>query len=283
MGVETNRNEAPADGWREPWLMKLARVVPLGAEPLLARLARDEPRLQDYTIRVRGSDIPLRADLREAVFALLFRWGNFPNQSGLDIVASRLVKPGQLVFDIGANVGFPTVLFSTLVGPAGRVVAFEPAPKTFALLHRSLSGIANIELVEMAVSDRAGTAEFYVPYFIDVASLQPQAGATAVSVKTQTLDALAGTYGMPDFLKIDVEGFEHAVFRGGAGVLREARPIIVFEAIRTADRDASIALIRELSGDRYEFRRITRRGALVAPEARGYRDYVALPKGRTGG
>ena len=74
----------------------------------------------------------------------------------------RLVRPGHVVFDVGAHVGFYTVLSSSLAGPAGRVVAFEPLPANLRYLrrHLALNGCANVTVVPICVGDREGTARF---------------------------------------------------------------------------------------------------------------------------
>lgn len=263
---------------RDPLFLPLARRSPLGSMTMLRWLAQSHPHLRDYPIAVKASDIRLRADLRENVYALLYRWGNFPHQAGLDAVLQRFVEPGATVFDVGANIGYPAVILSGLVGERGRVVAFEPAPKTFALLQRSLADIPNITLVDAALAEHAGNAPFFIPVNIDTAGFRASAGSQEVRVRTETLDRMVEAYGMPDFLKVDVEGFEPAVFAGGQELLREARTTIAFEALSEAERDRSMAVIREASGGQYDFHRIARDGSLVSLSARGSRDYLALPR-----
>src|SRR5579875_1722626 len=74
----------------------------------------------------------------------------------------QLIQPGQFVFDIGANAGFYSLLASVLVGPAGRVFAFEPATRNIAHLRRHLriNNMSNVIVLEAAVSDRSGAAFF---------------------------------------------------------------------------------------------------------------------------
>jgi len=74
----------------------------------------------------------------------------------------RVVGDGGVVFDIGAHVGFYTLLASVLVGPSGKVIAFEPVPRNVRYLqaHLRINHVSNVELIEAAVSDRMGVASF---------------------------------------------------------------------------------------------------------------------------
>ncbi|HWZ58637.1 MAG TPA: FkbM family methyltransferase, partial [Gemmatimonadaceae bacterium] len=77
-------------------------------------------------------------------------------------VFARTVRPGDVVYDLGANVGFYTLLAARLAGPTGRVVAFEPVPRNLGYLRRhiALNQCENVTVVAAAVSDRSGTARF---------------------------------------------------------------------------------------------------------------------------
>ncbi len=136
------------------------------------------------------------------------------------------IRPGNVFFDIGANVGYYTVLASRLVGEAGKVVAFEPVPRNIEFLrqHIELNSAANVILKPLAVSDRQGTVRF---------SLGPDSAMGHIGedgeleVATTTLDDVVSELGlMPDVMKIDVEGAEREVFLGAARMFETARPVI---------------------------------------------------------
>jgi len=88
-------------------------------------------------------------------------WLGWYEKSCVQFVAS-LIRPGMVAFDVGANVGYYTLLLARGVGPNGRVIAFEPDPVNVAHLkeHMRLNKISNVEIVEAAVSDREGTVFF---------------------------------------------------------------------------------------------------------------------------
>jgi FkbM family methyltransferase len=157
----------------------------------------------------------------------------------------RLVKPGMTALDIGAHVGYYTRLFSSLVGSRGRVLAFEPNPRTFSVLERNVQGRANVRPVQAALTDREGTAVMYdflpssgeVTFYYDAGkrdlSRQQLAGReisprvlldfpeTHLRVTTATLDSYWSSGELPsaDFIKMDIEGSEMKALQGMKGLL----------------------------------------------------------------
>ncbi len=139
----------------------------------------------------------------------------------------RMVNEGAVVFDIGAHVGFYTLLGAVLVGPRGKVFAFEPLPRNVRYLkeHLRLNAIKNVSVIEAAVSDSDGIAFFAEGQNNSTGQLAP---AGLLRVKTVSLDEItsAGPTPPPDFLKIDVEGGEMLVLKGARCVLVSHHPTI---------------------------------------------------------
>lgn len=140
---------------------------------------------------------------------------------------ARALRPGAVVYDIGANVGFYTLLSSVLVGDQGRVYAFEPVPRNVRYLrqHIRLNHLHNVEVLELAVGESAGEASFDDTLGHSVGRLST---AGRLCVEVATLDGLmaADVLQPPHVLKIDVEGAEAAVLTGALGVLRHHHPVI---------------------------------------------------------
>jgi FkbM family methyltransferase len=157
-------------------------------------------------------------------------------------VFRKLLTPGATVFDVGANIGFYSVLFSAWVGSRGKVVAFEPDPANLKSLRRNLqmNDCENVAVSPVALSNRSGIELFSVD---PVTRLTGHLGKGAtyastifgsgkedlISVITSTLDQEMEKFGVPDFIKIDIEGGEHDALAGGVDLLQRHRPLIVSE------------------------------------------------------
>lgn len=148
----------------------------------------------------------------------------------------RHLSPGAVFFDIGANVGFFTVLGARLVGDQGFVVAFEPVPENASQLKRNvqLNDFRHVMVVQAAISDELGTASFALPPGRrDTGHLasQTEDGLPTTEVQVLTIDHWLREFGAlePTVLKIDTEGAEIDVLRGSRETLRTARPAILVE------------------------------------------------------
>ncbi len=144
-----------------------------------------------------------------------------------DLVRAK-IAPGAAVLDIGAHIGYYTLIFAKCVGPTGHVFAFEPEPGNFALLEENVSAnrYQNITLSRVAVSDRAGRARLYVDTgnagdcrMYDSHDLRP-----SIEIETIRLDEYFDSYpGRLDVIKMDIQGAEPAAWRGMAGLLERHR------------------------------------------------------------
>jgi FkbM family methyltransferase len=154
-------------------------------------------------------------------------------------VLQRVVRPGMIVYDIGANIGFFSLLATKLAGPSGRVVAFEADPEIAERLRENVgrnSG-AVIRVEENAVWSSGGEVCFAradVKQSPDrglghVTGSQAQEESATIRISAVALDEYAATSGAPDFIKCDVEGAETEVFRGAQRLLEEKRPVILCE------------------------------------------------------
>jgi len=155
----------------------------------------------------------------------------------------RLVEPGDVAVDVGANIGYATSLMAIRAGPHGRVFAFEPHTKTCAALEQNVSRwrtnrtLASIEIARAALSDHEGTAMLHEPAGFErnagLASLAraPASGSESMEVELRRLDsAMAPAPASIGMIKVDVEGHELAVFEGaGAMLLRRTIRDVVFE------------------------------------------------------
>jgi FkbM family methyltransferase len=135
------------------------------------------------------------------------------------------VKPNQVVYDIGAHVGFYALLASRLVGPDGVVIAFEPLPRNLKYLrrHQRLNGAENIRILEVAVSDSAGSATFMEGHTHAMGALTR---GGSLPVACVSIDTLQGEIPPPDIVKMDIEGGEVKALAGMRNTLHKHRPTI---------------------------------------------------------
>jgi len=136
----------------------------------------------------------------------------------------KAVKEGDIIFDIGAQAGFYSLLAAELAGEKGKIFSFEPFPENVAYLKKNigLNGYENIFVVEAAVSDKSGVVYFER----GESNFTGKIGGSGLKIKSVSLDDLIekGDLPEPDVLKIDVEGAELAVLKGASIVIKKCHP-----------------------------------------------------------
>jgi FkbM family methyltransferase len=187
--------------------------------------------------------VSVQHELRRHYYAWLIKRGRFRTEEQEFRLLESFVSPGDWVIDVGANVGHYTGKLSRLVGPSGRVLAFEPVPRTFELLTANARQFphANVTLMNVAISDKPATASLDVP--------TGQGGAywahltdhdTGLTTLCLPLDSIH----LPRqvrLAKIDAEGHELAVLRGMTELLHRDRPTLIIEV----SSDESAGFLRE--------------------------------------
>lgn len=222
------------------------RTTLRGRTRLTMLLARHAKSLQAVPIRIADNP-PLYVDLRQLSSHFWLIGTPFvqsPIEVDEQIVMRRFVREGDVVFDIGANIGVHTTLLSKLAGERGRVFAFEPNTELLPTLTLTVAGLRNAVLYPYALSDDETEAAFFVPVHHTMSSLADWTTnatldnvrfgkARMVTVQQQRIDDLTGkgVLPVPNFIKCDVEGAELKVFRGAQKTLDRAdAPVILFEA-----------------------------------------------------
>jgi FkbM family methyltransferase len=197
----------------------------------------------DCTVRVApGANVRLSLRLDDWVNSQLYYWGYDGYEPGVTLLMRSLLRSRRSVLDIGANIGYYTVLAATLA-PEAEVHAFEPWPLLFERLHRNvaLNGFRRVHLSRVAVSDRDGSAVLHLPspspgdLHLTNASLLPgfTAQGSIMEVPVTRLDTYCHgrVTRQVDLIKIDVEGAELSVLRGMGDLLDRWRPDIILEVL----------------------------------------------------
>lgn len=158
-------------------------------------------------------------------------------------ILAATLKPGDIFLDVGANVGWFSLLASRLVSPTGKVVAFEPAKENINKLkyNLSLNDMSNVELIETAVSDKTEETSFYLnPYGNGGHALwdmqkgrEDRQPSEVIPITTITLDDwfFGQTLKAPRVLKIDTEGHDCRVLMGAKRLLDTYRPPYVISEL----------------------------------------------------
>ena len=188
------------------------------------------PGMRPRVVRTRHGFV-MRCDPGDWVGQHILATGTWEDMT--TAVMQACVGPGATAVDVGANIGFYTLLLSQLVADEGRVLAFEPMPVGLERLRTNLrlNAVRNVEVHEQAVSATSGSGRLFLGprHHTSISSLHPIDGADAIDVVCTSLDtALAGCPSV-DFLKMDVEGAEAEVLRGATETLRRGLPYIVAE------------------------------------------------------
>ncbi|MCL6481170.1 MAG: FkbM family methyltransferase [Firmicutes bacterium] len=164
------------------------------------------------------------------------------------------LRPGMVFYDIGANIGFFSLLAARLVGPSGRVFAFEPEP---ALLPRLLENIARNGFDHITVVGKAVTATSGEIFFepadshsspdFGLGRIREEATCTTVPVAGVALDDFVLQHPWPDVVKCDAEGAEVDILRGATQLLRARRTIFVIET-HSATHERAVCELLEQHG-----------------------------------
>jgi FkbM family methyltransferase len=140
-------------------------------------------------------------------------------------IFKREIRPGNTVLDIGANIGYYTLIAARLVGPRGKVYAFEPDPTNFRILQKNVetNGYTNVVLVNKAVSNKNGKIRLYLNPANrgDHRVYDSKDGRPSLEIEVIALDRFFKPLDKKiHFIKMDIQGAEASAFEGMKGLIR---------------------------------------------------------------
>ncbi len=192
-----------------------------------------------------------------------------PSTDGVCAFLEGRLCAGMVVLDIGANEGAVTDVAARLVGPAGHVLAVEPFPASAAAIAARHDSGGPVSVVEAAVCDQDGETALYLDAERSTRhSLWPDARLVpggSITVRTIRLDSLRPTLPPVDVVKIDAQGAESSIVRGGRDLLTFDQPLVIFELWRKGlkvSKTDGWALLDELASLGYHFHPVNARGTL---------------------
>lgn len=198
-------------------------------------------------VRTPGRGFDMRVHAHDVIGRHIYKYGVHDPGLTAWIEDHLVLEPGDVVFDVGANVGWFTLVLDALAPPGVDLFAFEPHPGNAALLAENVrrNRADSVTVVQAAVSESPGGRELFVYPGENSGrhSLLPIADAERLTAESTSLDAFWAERALanrpPRFLKIDIEGYEFAALRGAGRVLRRC-PTIVLEFSPGLMRDAGI-------------------------------------------
>lgn len=192
---------------------------------------------------------------------------------------AQSVKPGNIVFDIGAQAGYFTLVASRMVGQSGKVISFEPFPKNIEFIkeHCHINNRENVTLLEVAVGGSKGerafeTANAFMGHLSDSKSSSSRSANSkeSLTVEVITLDELWNKDKTlaPDVIKIDTEGMEYWVLQGGKALIQQKRPVLFVATHGEKNQKRTLQLLQDWNHE----------VAMVGKGSARNADYIAKPR-----
>lgn len=269
----------------------------LGALVAAVEAVRQNPLLPGRALITLFTGDHVWVNMREEVGRSLYVLKSY------DLPVSRFLlstlRPGDVFFDVGAHLGYFSVLGARAVGPAGRVHAFEPVPGTAAWLRDNVQRLEQVVVEQLAIGDRETLVRIQ-DYGEDWSAFNSIFGArtgsgaleavTSHEVPMTSIDAYCAERGLrPTLIKIDAESSEFLVLAGMTETLQDVRPSLVvemgdFEHITSSGVPPSAELLRRIESFGYDLFEPTDGGLLphvVGGGAYAYQNVVCLPRGNS--
>jgi FkbM family methyltransferase len=175
------------------------------------------------------------------------------------------IKKGDIVIDIGANIGYYVLIESKIVGKKGKVYAIEPVPKNFEMLKKNIeiNKCSNIEMFELAIGDKKCLSEINLSSRCNWSSmiyLKEADVKEKINVNVNTLDNFIKDKKYPNFIRMDVEGYEYNILKGMESIFKNKKPLKIFIELHPhiMKRKKTLFVLNTLKNNGFEIRSINK-------------------------
>mgnify|MGYP001606831428 FL=1 len=190
------------------------------------------------------------------------------------------VREGYTVVDIGANIGYYALMESRLAGKKGKVYAIEHSQINFSNLVKNikLNGYKNIQAFKLGIGDKNGSAKMYISPHSNLNSLVVQKNKRIIStiqINIATLDKFLKNKKYPDFIRMDVEGYEYNIIKGMKNMLKLRRPLKIFIELHPhiMGRDKTVYVLKTLKDNGFRIRNMFRCFTMPEMKVKGRVEY----------
>ncbi len=228
------------------FLLKSILILPRGGFFLIRLLCKIVPSLRSYNLNLKSAkNVKLSVDLGESVFFPLIKYGYYPPQVTEDFVIKCVVNPEGTVLDVGANIGWMSLIFAECVGANGAVYAFEPSAKIYGYLEQLADQRSQIKPICKAVSNTNDDVFFENEAASNLSHIAQEPSKSGELVECITIDEFMCSNNIPrvDFIKVDAEGHDVEVLKGANETLDQHSPIVMFEALGSLELKSIISLL----------------------------------------
>ena len=191
---------------------------------------------------IHGVELLIDPSVDNGVELSLFETGTY--EKGTIQLLHKFLKPGSAFLDIGANIGLMSSIASKIVGAEGKVLSVEANPKTIEILQHNLAlnHAGNVSIFPFALGSEKGTATLFENWNVNRggASLLSQDKQEGIDVPVEKLDDIFENDKI-DLIKIDVEGFELEVLKGGIELLKKQLPVLIIEVSEQRENEAGVS------------------------------------------
>lgn len=191
---------------------------------------------------IHGVELLIDPSVDNGVELSLFETGTY--EKGTIQLLHKFLKPGSVFLDIGANIGLMSSIASKIVGAEGKVLSVEANPKTIEILQHNLAlnHAGNVSIFPFALGSEKGTATLFENWNVNRggASLLSQDQQEGIDVPVEKLDDIFENDKI-DLIKIDVEGFELEVLKGGIELLKKQLPVLIIEVSEQRENEAGVS------------------------------------------